>query len=134
MIVADVNVIIYLMTTAPLTAKAQRLAQIDQQWAVPRLWRYEFANSMATLIKAGKFMPEQGEELITQALASFEPNEFEVDQVEALRAAIKYRISPYDANYVVLAEHLDVRCVTADALVLERVRGRTIALSDIDQL
>ena len=52
MIVADTNLIASLLIQGPCTEAAQRLAAEEPDWRVPRLWRYELLNVLATNMKA----------------------------------------------------------------------------------
>jgi predicted nucleic acid-binding protein len=71
------------------------------------------------------------EKVLATAISVYEPNEYEVDQSLVLQAATRWRLSAYDANYVVLAEMLDAVCVTSDRQMLERVPKVTRALHSI---
>ena len=50
MIVADSNLIASCVLESSATESAGRLREIDGEWYVPRLWRYEVANIPATMI------------------------------------------------------------------------------------
>jgi predicted nucleic acid-binding protein len=68
------------------------------------------------------------------ALASAEahmvPREVPVPQERAVQTAMKYGISAYDAQYVVLAEVLGTTCVTADVPLVRKVPTLCTLLSD----
>ena len=47
MIVADTNVISYLLLPTGFSEQASQLYRIDPDWAAPELWRSEFRNVLA---------------------------------------------------------------------------------------
>lgn len=133
MIVADANVLVYLLVQTPQTRLAEKWAEFDPKWCLPELWRFEFTNAVMTFVRSGKLSSAEGEDALSEAIELFSPMELRVDPIVAYRTALRFRISPYDANYICLAELLGVRCVTADKQLLERVPRWTQALSDIRQ-
>ena len=52
MIVADSNLIASCVLESSATKDALRLRESDPDWRVPRLWRYEVMNILATMVKA----------------------------------------------------------------------------------
>lgn len=118
MIVADTNVVIYLMIEGQKTEMAQRTFRRDSNWAIPSLWRHEFLNVLATLVRQGGVEIEDAIDVwhtSTQLLAF---GEQDVDMLHALRLASLYNISAYYAQYVALALDLNVPYVTEDQQIL----------------
>lgn len=118
MIVADVNLVAYLLLGGPEQPAAQRVLERDPHWAAPLLWRSEFRSVLAS------FMRQRGlsirDALHAQGLAErlFVGREFSVpgDRVLALVAASD--CSAYDCEYMALANELAVPLVTADRQLL----------------
>ena len=52
MIVADSNLIASCVLKSEATITALAMLERDSDWRVPRLWRYEMLNILATMIKA----------------------------------------------------------------------------------
>ena len=51
MIVADTNLIAYLLIDSAQTAQAEAILEKDGDWHAPSLWRHEFRNILATDVK-----------------------------------------------------------------------------------
>ena len=51
MIVVDVNVLAYLLIPGKFTEAAEQLLAEDSAWVVPRLWRSELRNILATYLR-----------------------------------------------------------------------------------
>lgn len=125
MIVADTNLLIAYMIEGPLTPLARKWATVARVWHVPILWRYEFTNAINTYLRSGLLMPSAGPEILKEAIKSFSAHEHATDQLKVLSLALGLNISPYDANFVLLAEELRTYCVTNGKQMLERARRRT---------
>ena len=51
MIVADTNLVAYLLIEGDQTAAARRVWERDRDWILPPLWRSEYLNVLATLVR-----------------------------------------------------------------------------------
>ena len=114
MIVVDANVLLYLLIPGKHTADAERWLERDPDWAVPRLWRSEVRNVLATYLRAGRIEQAEALALFQRAVLIIGLEEYEVETVEVLRLAQASGCSAYDCEYVALAQFLDVPLVTAD--------------------
>ena len=114
MIVVDANVLLYLLIPGKHTADAERWLERDPDWAVPRLWRSEVRNVLATYLRAGRIEQAEALALFQRAVLIIALEEYEVETVEVLRLAQASGCSAYDCEYVALAQFLDVPLVTAD--------------------
>jgi len=52
-IVADTNLIAYLVIHSEFTSLAERVLALDGEWAAPLLWRSEFRNLLARYLRRG---------------------------------------------------------------------------------
>lgn len=129
MIVVDANVAIYLLVQGKHTRAAQRAYKADPDWRLPPLWRYEFANALVGLVRAGDLRAAEAEPTLLRGLGLFEAGEDEAPPALAMRLAFSHRISAYDAQYVALAQALGVRCLTEDQRLLERAPALTVDLA-----
>lgn len=129
MIVADVNLIVYLYLPGPFSTAAEAQLLQDGEWAVPRLWRSEFANVLSTYVRQRLLTLEQVIEIHSRAARLLDGNEYEVPMQAVLRLAASSGCSAYDCEYVVLAEHLEVPLVTADAKLAKAFPDRVRLLS-----
>jgi predicted nucleic acid-binding protein len=117
-IVADTNLVAYLLIDGALTGQARRVWQRDPEWVVPPLWRSELLSVLATTVRAGVLTEDQAVRVWANAADVFGRREREPTGEAVLRTALRYRISAYDAQFVVVAEQLKVALVTADRKLL----------------
>ncbi len=118
MIVADVNLIAYLLLGGPEQPLAQRILERDPEWAAPLLWRSEFRNVLAAFIRRrglGVSDAWRAHEMADRLLAN---KEYEVPGQRVLALVASSICSAYDCEYIALAEELDVPLVTADHQLL----------------
>ncbi|MFT3664523.1 type II toxin-antitoxin system VapC family toxin [Piscinibacter sp.] len=129
MIVADVNLLAYLYLPGTYSEAAERWLLDDGQWAVPRLWRSEFRNILATYLRQGLLTLDDAAAIAQRAEALVADNEFDIPTLAVLRLAHRSGCSAYDCEYVALAEYLDVAFVSADAKLCKAFPGRAVLLS-----
>jgi predicted nucleic acid-binding protein len=130
MIVVDANVIVYRYIQGPFTPLAEALLRRDSDWRTASLWQFEFASALATMMRANVLNKKQGMNALTAAMAEMPPRQAEVAQEQAIHIALRDRISVYDAQYIALAEILNLRCITADQPLARKTPSRSILLSD----
>jgi predicted nucleic acid-binding protein len=118
MIVADTNLIAYLLIDGEATATARRAFERDPDWRVPPLWRSEFLNVLATAVRAGILAETQAFDAWDAAVDAFGDREEEPGAEPVLATAIRLRISAYNAHFVALAERSGSRLVTSDRGIL----------------
>ena len=130
MIVADVNLVAYLLLGGPERALAQRVLERDPVWAAPLLWRSEFRNVLATFMRHRDLSVSdawRAHELADQLLSG---QEFAVPGERVLALVASSTCSAYDCEYVALAEELAVPLVTADRQLLRAFADRAISPRD----
>ncbi len=130
MIVADVNLIAYLLLGGPEQALAQRVLERDPVWAAPLLWRSEFRNVLAAFMRQralGVHDAWRAHELADQLLHG---QEFMVPGERVLALVAASPCSAYDCEYVALAEELAVPLVTADRQLLRAFPDRAMSPKD----
>lgn len=118
MIVADVNLVAYLLLGGPEADLAQQVLEKDSTWAAPVLWRSEFRNILAAFIRQrGLGISEawQAHELAEGLVGA---HEYTLGGERVLQLAASSPCSAYDCEYVALAEELQVRLVTSDREIL----------------
>lgn len=129
MIVVDTNVIAYLLIQGDKTPLAQAVWQQDSAWAVPSLWRHEFLNVLATYARRGGASLEEMEQVWQHSQALLLRREHQADMESALRLAVQHDISAYDAQYIALAQQLDINCVTEDSQLLRAFHDTAISMT-----
>lgn len=130
MIVADVNLVAFLYLPGKLSELTEDLLLRDSEWAVPRLWRSEFCNILATYMRQKLLTVDDAATIHRRATALVASNEYDVPAVAVLRLAEGSGCSAYDCEYVALAEHLDVKLVSADAKLCKTFPRRAVLLTE----
>jgi predicted nucleic acid-binding protein len=126
-IVVDTNVVAYAVLPGDRTKASLAVAERDAAWIAPALWRFELRNVLATAMRLKSLrLPaalaafSAAEDLVTDAdlVASTE---------ECLRLAVRGGVSAYDAEFVLVAERLDVPLVTADRKLAKAFPGLAVS-------
>ena len=118
MIVADTNLVAYLLVEGTRTATAKAVWEKDSQWMLPTIWRSEFLNVLTTAVRADVLTLHQAHDAWQVALTIFGGNEVEPEGDDVLDRAAERSLSAYDAQFVVAASDLDVPLVTSDRRLL----------------
>ena len=118
MIVVDTNVVAYLWLPGDFTAAAERLLAEDGDWAVPLLWRSEFRSVLMGAVRRRTLSLSRANAIALAAETQLRDREFSVETAHVLALANRSGCSPYDCEFVALAEDLDARLVTNDAAVV----------------
>lgn len=119
MIVADVNLVAYLLLGGSHTAVAQAVLERDPAWAAPLLWRSEFRSILASYLRQrglGLADAWHAHELAEGLLGA---HEYTLGGERVLQLVADSPCSAYDCEYVALAEELRVPLVTADRQILQ---------------
>jgi predicted nucleic acid-binding protein len=118
MIVADTNLIAYLLIGGANTETARSVFQRDPHWVAPLLWRSELRNVLAGYLQKGELKVANAIELQIRAEEVFAGREHIVRSDRVLRLAETSSCSAYDCEFVALAKHLRVPLVTWDRRIL----------------
>lgn len=130
MIVADVNLIAYLVLGGPNQDLAERVLERDPTWGAPLLWRSEFRSVLAAFMRQRDLTVSEAwraHGLADQLLAG---QEFAVPGERVLDLVAASDCSAYDCEYVALAEELAVPLVTADRQLLRAFPGLALSPKD----
>ena len=130
MIVADTNIISYLLLPTSYSKAADRLYRTDPHWTAPVLWKSEFRNVLALylrkqVITAGKAL--QLQELAESVMLN---NEYDIASSQVFTLIVKSACSAYDCEFVALAEYLDCPLVTQDKKLLASFPSVAISIQD----
>jgi predicted nucleic acid-binding protein len=117
-IVADTNLVAYLLIEGTHTASARAVWEKDSHWMLPTIWRSEFLNVLTMALRANVLTMEQAHETWRLALMIFGANEVEPSGDDVLDRATERNLSAYDAQFAVAASDLGVPLVTADRRLL----------------
>ncbi len=130
MIVVDVNVLAYLLIPGKYTQAAEQQLQKDSIWVVPRLWRSELRNVLASYLRAGQIDLADASVVFQKAEELVGAEEYEVETAHVLRLCVESKCSAYDCEYIALAEYLDVKMLTKDGKLAKAFPRRTTLLPD----
>lgn len=108
MIVVDVNVLAYLLIPGKFTEAAEQLLAEDSAWVVPRLWRSELRNILATYLRLNQMDLADAALIFQRATELVGAEEYELETADVLRLNKESKCSAYDCEYVALAEFLDI--------------------------
>ncbi|MBZ0091948.1 MAG: type II toxin-antitoxin system VapC family toxin [Sulfuricellaceae bacterium] len=130
MIVADTNLVAYLLLEGPMLDLAEQVYRKDPDWVAPALWRCEFRNVLAGLMRRNRLD-------FSGALAYWNeadsllgvPDELP-DGAEILRLAQASGCTAYDCEFVALAQKRAIPLVTADSQVLRAFPGTAFSPQD----
>ena len=127
MIVVDTNLLVYLYLTGQRTAEAEAVASKDAAWAAPLLWRSEFRNALAGLVRGRALAVEEASRIADEAERWMAGREYGVVSHHVLHLAARSGCSAYDCEFVSLAQDLATFLVTADRQVLAAFPGTAVA-------
>jgi predicted nucleic acid-binding protein len=122
MIVADTNLIVYLLLPGNHTDEVQNFYLREPHWAAPILWRSELINVLVTYFRAGRLNVELCEQLMEQAEHIMRGRSYMVDSTKVLAVAARSGCSGYDSEFIALAEELELPLVTFNEKILQRCR------------
>jgi predicted nucleic acid-binding protein len=132
-IVADVNLIAYLLIEGEHSAAARSTMMRDPVWVAPPLWRIEFVNVLATNIREGKFTMESAMEKLRAADVIVETSTYPLDDQEIIGLSIASRMATYDCTFVWLGRRQGLRVVTQDGGMLSRFADTCVSIRDFAQ-
>lgn len=130
MIVADTNVIAYLLLPSPHTALAEGLLRADPDWIAPILWRSDLRNVLALYLRKDLITLEGALSLQVEAEALLWDKEYEVGARDVLTLVARSSCSAYDCEFVALARSFDIKLVTMDRKVINAFPDIAVSLSD----
>lgn len=119
MIVADTNLVVYLVLPGERTEDSERVLLKDPAWAAPILWRSGFRDVLATYVRSGRLELDDALLIAERAEALIASREFVVPARDVLGLAAASGCAAYDCEFVVLAHELGVPLVTNDRALLE---------------
>lgn len=120
MIVADSNLIASCVLESSTTEAARRLRASDNEWYVPKLWRYEVANILATMIRVRGLPSETAISIFDALSESLKPYERDPLADDVFALVSDYGITGYDAQFVALAQELHCTLYTQDKEILAK--------------
>lgn len=130
MIIADTNLIAYFLIPGSFTTTAHAVFHRDPAWGAPLLWRSELRNVLGKYVRSGEISLSVALNVMQQAESQLIQQEFQVQSPPVLALAASAHCSPYDCEFVHVAQTLGCPLVTADKRVLAAFPGTAVSLED----
>ncbi|HMP74610.1 MAG TPA: type II toxin-antitoxin system VapC family toxin [Kiritimatiellia bacterium] len=117
MIVADSNLIAYLLIPGDKSVIADEIFLKDPDWAVPLICRSEIRNILTLYMRHEKMTLVQAQATMEKAERLWREHEYSVPSNDVLALTHKHNVTAYDGEFVVLAQELGVPLITFDKAV-----------------
>ncbi len=130
MIVADSNLIAYLLIPGDQNEVADAVLLKDADWAVPVICRSEIRNVLTLYMRHEGMSLWQASMTMEKAESLWKRREYAVPSDDLLELTGRYNISVYDGEYVVLAQQLGVPLVTFDRAVRTTFPNTAVSAQD----
>jgi predicted nucleic acid-binding protein len=127
-IVVDTNVIHYFWVSGQNTALAQGVRRRDPDWHAPFLWQSEMRNILAAYLRRGLLSRQQVDGVLRATGHALARKSHHVGDSVVLDVVESSPLTAYDAEFVALADALDVPLVTADRAVLKAFPDRALTM------
>jgi predicted nucleic acid-binding protein len=125
-IVADANLLAYLVMPGDRTDEAVAVFTADPVWVAPTLWRSELRSVMRKYVVRGNLTVARAVALLGQLEEVLDGREGEVDHHDVLELASRSTCTTCDCEYVALANTLGVSLITTDRAVLNAFPRRAM--------
>jgi predicted nucleic acid-binding protein len=130
-IVADTNVVAYLLIEGDRTRQAQALFAHDPNWKSEAFLLIEFSNILSRYLRIGAMNAKQAQALLGTAEKTL-TGVVNLPHIVALRLAEEFSVSAYDARFLGAAQALRSKLVTEDIRL--RAAAPTLTLSIAEAL
>jgi len=130
MIVADANLVTYYYLPGPFQPLAQKIIQKDSVWLVPPIFISEFRNILLGFVRKEKLNKKDATELAVRVELIFSQRTKIISSVQTMDVACDSGCSAYDAEYIALAQMMDIKLVTNDKFLLATFPKVAVSLED----
>lgn len=130
LIVVDANILVYSLVNNEKSRAAQRLKEKDPVWKFPVLWRYEFGNALALMVRKKELDEKTASRVLATAHEAFSVGETDAELDAAFHVAAGRGITFYDAQYLALAQALGVPLVTEDKGLQRAGAGVAVSMEE----
>ena len=129
MIVADTNLIAYLLIDGPFTSEARAVYEKDQDWVAPSFWRSEFRNVLVLSLRRGITGFTGALEVMEDAHLLMAGKDRDSPSARILRLAADSGCAAYDCEFVALAQELGVPLVTSDRALITKFASTAVSMT-----
>ncbi len=130
MIVADTNIISYLLLPTPHSKSVDAAYKLDSEWVAPLLWKSEFRNVLALYLRKKIINLEKALLLQETAESIMTQSEFDVSSSQVLALINESNCSSYDCEFVALSQYLNIPLVTQDKRILKEFPSTAITVAE----
>jgi predicted nucleic acid-binding protein len=127
-IVADTNLIAYLLVDGPFTKEARAVYEKDPDWVAPSFWWSEFRNVLVMSLRRSLMSITDALEILEDADLLMGGKERDSASFRILRLAADSGCSAYDCEFVALALDLGVPLVTSDRALIEKFKPTAVSM------
>jgi predicted nucleic acid-binding protein len=117
MIVADSNLIAYLLIPGDKSAICDEVFLKDPDWAVPLICRSEIRNILTLYMRHQQMTLNQALDTMDKADRLWRDREYSVPSKDVLELTHSHKISAYDGEFIALAQELGIPLITFDKAV-----------------
>ena len=128
MIVADTNLVAYLLIEGPPSAACRQVLAKDPAWVAPSFWRVEFANVLTNYVRFKKWPGVEARRLWEASQALPFLTSLELDPGACIETAAQTGLSLYDALYVELARKIACPLITFDKACIQAAPGLALSV------
>ena len=133
MIVADTNLIAYLLIHGNETPLAEQVFAKDSEWIAPLLWRSEMQNVLALYIRQQTITLSQAIQIMSAAQTLMQTGSYQTTAEKVLTLVATSSCSAYDCEFVALAQDLQLPLVTSDKRILRDFPQTAVSLFQFSQ-
>ncbi len=130
MIVVDANILIYSLIKCDQSPLIQKLRGKDADWRTAALCLHETVNVLTTYQRREVLTLAQCRTLLSHVERFIKVAQCEVVMDTALAVAAEYVITGYDAQYVALAQSLNVPLITEDRKLQKAVPAIALSMQE----
>jgi predicted nucleic acid-binding protein len=120
LIVADTNLIAYLLIRGNFTELSESILKRDADWHAPVLWRSEMRNVLTGYIRRKQLPLEECLDVMRRAEALLHGREHHVPSMAVMQLVERSQCSAYDCEFVALAQQLRSPLITFDDQILSQ--------------
>ncbi len=127
----DSNIVFSLLVgSTPWHRAARELSELDDDWRTEAHALVEVSNILSRYVRARELTAAQAVAVMIEADERLRPFALTVGHVDALRLAIKHKVTAYDARFLLCAEELGVKLITEDVKLRNAAPRLTLSLND----
>lgn len=131
MLLVDSNVVFSLLVrNTPWHLAARELHGLDGDWRTESHALVEISNVLSRFVRVGELSGAKALALMSEADQHMRPMMLTVAHVEALRVALKHKVSAYDARFLLCVAELGSKLITEDVKLRKSAPGLTQSLED----